>query len=282
MKSEKPIVVNYGDNRWEFIYPPTIENEKVGDVFWEGVELLDYDDKKAEEIFKRLISKYPYYIDAYNHLSIAFRNQGKSFESTLTAEKSYKLGKDYFPKGFNFKRNELPWSSLSNRPFLRACQTYGLECQLNKDYSQAAEIFKENLTLNKNDNQGIRYLLLEIYLATQNYTEAKKIIRKYPDDYSIEFKYGIVVLNVIAGNLKQADKDLKDALKVNKFFLKEAAKDRHIQPPPHRIPGEPFFDAGIPIGSIQEAFDYWSRNKEVYKLKQINEYFKKMNATLSD
>lgn len=100
----KPIVRQYYENEWEFIYPTSIDNEKVNEEFWEAVELLGYDDKKAEKIFKALFFKYPFYIDACNHLSIAFRNQNKVFESLLTAEKSYKLGKNCFPRKLTLKR----------------------------------------------------------------------------------------------------------------------------------------------------------------------------------
>lgn len=84
-KTDKQIVQKYYENDWEFIYPPSIDNKKVSDEFWHTVELLDNDDQMAEKIFKKLIVKHPYYIDAYNHLSIAFRNQGKEFESLLTS-----------------------------------------------------------------------------------------------------------------------------------------------------------------------------------------------------
>jgi tetratricopeptide (TPR) repeat protein len=277
---EKPFIQHFIENDWEFVYPKSIDNEKVYNQYWEGVELLDFDDLEAERIFKNIISKHPYYIDAYNHLSIAFRNQNKTFESLLTAEKSYNLGKECFPKEFNFKTDKIIWSVLNNRPFLRACQTYGLECQYHKDYSKAIEIYKENLNLNKSDNQGIRYLLLEVYFMTNDFKQARQLIKKNSDDWSMEFKFGLVTLEAIEGNFTKADENLKEAIKRNKFFIDEVIKDKHIAPPPFRIPGEPNFDAGIPIGSIQEAFDYWTRNKELYKTKKVIEYYKDRKKNL--
>lgn len=50
---------------------------KKHNEFWEGVELLGHDDLAAEQIFKSVIKKDPYHIDAYNHLSLAFKNQKK-------------------------------------------------------------------------------------------------------------------------------------------------------------------------------------------------------------
>jgi tetratricopeptide (TPR) repeat protein len=273
-KIDKPIVQQYFENDWEFIYPPSIDNEKVSDEFWHAVELLDNDDQMAEEIFKKLIVKYPYYIDAYNHLSIAFRNQGKEFESLLTAEKSFNLGKSCLPKSFNLKKDKLIWSNLDNRPFLRACQIFGLECQYHKKYSEAIEIYKLNLTLNENDNQGIRYLLLETFFATKDYKQAQQLLNQYPDDFSIEFKFGLVALGILQDDYEQADKNLEEAIQINKFFIEEVIKDKHLKPPPFRLPFEPNFDAGIPIGSIQQAFDHWKRNEQLYKISKIIDYFK--------
>ena len=88
MVEQKPKVVNFHESEWEFVFPPSIDNEKTYNFYYEGVELLDYNDVEAEQIFKKIIKKHPYHIDAYNHLSIAFKNQKKSFESFLTEEKS--------------------------------------------------------------------------------------------------------------------------------------------------------------------------------------------------
>lgn len=273
-KIDKPFVKKNLGDEWEFIFPAAIDIEKVINEFWDAVMLLDCDDKKAEKVFKKLIFKYPYHIDAYNHLSITFRNQRKVFESFLTAEKAFNLGKSYFPKSFDFKKDKLLWSYLENRPFLRACQIYGLECQYNKKYSEAIKVYTLNLALNENDNQGIRYLLLETFYATKDYNQVRQLLNKYSDDYSIEFKFGSISLDILQNNYKQADKNLKEAIKTNKFFIDEVIKDKHLKPPPFRLPREPNLDAGIPMGSIQEAFEYWERNEQLYKTKKVIDYFK--------
>lgn len=274
IKQEKPIVQQYYENDWEFIHPSSIDQEVVQNEFWNAVNMLDYEDQNAERIFKKLITKYPYFIDAYNHLSIAFRNQGKDFESLLTAEKAFSLGKSYIPRSFNLKKDRLIWSNHDNRPFLRACQIYGLELQYHKRFDEAIDIYQLNLALNEGDNQGIRYLLLETFLAEKAYTKAQKLLDKYEGDFSIEFKFGAVALAIIQNNQPKADANLDDAIRTNKFFIEEVLKDRHLKPPHFRIPGEPYLDAGNPVGSVQESFDYWKRNEQLYKTKKIIDYFK--------
>lgn len=276
----KPIVRKYSQYEWEFIYPSSIDNEKVQEEYWEAVELLDYEDEKAERIFKSLISRYPFYIDAYNHLSLSFSNQNKDFESLITAEKSYKLGKECFPKEFNFNKDKLIWGNLDNRPFLRACQIYGLECQKNKNYSAAISVYKENLALNENDNQGIRYLLLESFFAFKEYGNARQLLNKYLEDYSIEFAFGSIALDILENNTSLIENKLTRANQINKFFVEEVTKVKHLKPPTFRLPGEPYFDAGIVNGSIQQSFDYWSRNKDLYKNRVIIDYFKTLSKNI--
>lgn len=271
---ERPIIKRFNETDWEFINPESYDNEIVADELWKAVEILDYDDQRAEDVFKKLIEKYPFYIDAYVHLSIAFRNQKKTFESLLTAEKAYTISRECLPKEFNSKKHKIIWSWLENRPFLRAYLNYALESIEHKNYEIAISVLKDILNFNENDNQGIRYTLLETYLKLKNFDEAKKIIKKYKDDFSIEFKFGEVVLTVLDGNTKKADILLKEAIQTNKFFIDEIKKEKHTKPAPYRIPGGPFFDAGIPIGSVQQAYEYWSRNKDLFKNKKIIEYFK--------
>ncbi|MNL18270.1 hypothetical protein D3C87_1394100 [compost metagenome] len=90
----------------------------------------------------------------------------------------------------------------------------------------------------------------------------------------MEFKFGIVAINILNDNFQQANKHLNEAIRTNDFFIEEVIKTKHLKPLPHRITGEPYFDAGIPIGSIQQAFDYWKRNENLYKNKKIIDYFK--------
>ncbi len=270
----KPILVKYSDNEWEFKFPPEISNEKNHDIFWNAVEMLDYDDAAAEKVFKSLIAKFPFFIDAYNHLSIAFSNQKKEFESFITAEKAYQIGKDCFPKEFDKKKDRLIWSCLDNRPFLRSCQILGLELQLKGSHEKAITLYDEILRLNDNDNQGARFLKLECLFAIKNLKAVRSLLDKLSDDWSIETTYGRVALEVLSGNIEIADDYLEIALGANKFLPDEIIKDKHKAPLPHRIPGEPFFGAGIPIGSIQQAFEYWKRNKNLYKDKKIIEFFK--------
>lgn len=271
VESKKPIITSpFGGEEWEFQYSHDIENERISDEYWSGVEVLGYDDVEAENIFKELIGKCPYYIDAYVHLSIAFKNQGKQYESFLTAEKAYLIGKSCFPKEFKMKKHQLPWIILENRPFLRACHVLGLEYQQRKRYKEAVELYGEILAYNKGDNQGVRYLILDCLFVLKDFDQAEKILKKYDDDWGIEFVYGRLILAIVKNELDNIDLLLANASECNKFVFKQIVKTKHTAPSKGLHP-----DLGVVLGSAQEAYEYWDSNKEVLSDPRILSFIKK-------
>lgn len=266
-------------DEWKFI--SSQEMETIFDEYWEAIDFLGYDEKECQKRLRKIINKFPEsHLDAYNHISISYRNQRKITESFQYALTSYLIGKNAFPKDFNETEDKILWIDMDNRPFLRACQNLGLEYQYRKNYSRAIEIYKENLSYNENDNQGIRYLLLECYLDNKNYDEFNSLLNRYEDDYSVEFLFGKVIYDIIKNKGKNSFDLLTKAIECNKYIATELAKDKHIEPQPHRIPGEPNFDAGIPLGSIQQAYEYWNRNKKTLNLKLIKDFFKYAEKTM--
>jgi len=267
-------LVKYFDE-WQFLFPEKMDG--VFNEYCEAIDFLGYDEKECQKRLDKIIKEFPEsHLDAYNHISISYRNQGKIKESFQYALTSYLLGKNAFPKEFNQKEDEIRWINLDNRPFLRACQNLGLEYQYKKNLPRAIELFEENLLYNTNDNQGIRYLLLECYLELKDYTKFKTLLDRHKDDYSVEFLYGRVIYDLIKSEGKKTKMLLNQAIKCNKFIPEELAKEKHIKPAPYRIPGEPHFDARTPIGSIQEAYNYWERNKIFLNQKRIRDFFKNL------
>ena len=182
------------------------------------------------------------------------------------------------PREFKIGRDKLIWSNLDNRPFLRSYQIYGLECQYRRDYSKAIDLYKKMLLLNEGDNQGARYLYLECLFAIKDYQTARKLLSKYPDDWSIEFLYGKVAVEILDGKMDKAKQLVKHAVRRNIHLPREVIKAKHKPPPPFRMPGQPALDGGIHVGSIQEAYEYWNRNKSLYKLKAIIGFYKELDS----
>jgi tetratricopeptide (TPR) repeat protein len=148
-----------------------------------------------------------------------------------------------------------------------------MEYQDRKQYEKAIQLYSEILGYNEDGHQGIRYLLLECFLALKDYEAAGKLLKKHKEDWGIKFVYGRLLLAIIDNEKDILESLLADALKRNKFVPDEITKSKHIAPPPFRISEEPYLDAGIPIGSIQEAYEYWRNNKTILSDKRVQVFF---------
>jgi tetratricopeptide (TPR) repeat protein len=109
------------------------------------------------------------------------------------------------------------WSVLETRPYMRA--RFGVVTallELNRTDEAIAEC-REMLRLNPNDNQGVRYILLNTLMNAGHDDEARELIRQYEDEASPYWTYTSALLTFRAGGKsKQADKLLRQALKFNK------------------------------------------------------------------
>lgn len=274
----KPRLIN-DMGHWIFAYPE--EMEEAFDEFWEAFDFLDHDEDECQIRFKKIIAKYPEaYIDAYNYMSISLRNQNKTHESLHYALTAYLLGKSCIPPEFKQGEDQILWGHIENRPFLRSCQILGLEYEYRMDYKRAIELYRENLSYNEGDNQGIRYLLLECLFATKDYKEIRKLLDENPEDWSVEFTYGRILLEILTDN--DPGPYAEQAFHRNSYLIKEVLKQMHVNPGPFKDPKTGREIDGAPIGSIQEAYEYWQRYKAILNLKKVQEAFKKIKAQLNE
>ncbi len=92
-------------------------------------------------------------IDAHAHLgNLEFDRSPQ--RSIVHYEMGIRIGELSLPPGFD---GVLIWGHIYNRPFLRCLHGYGL-CLWRLDrLQQADEVFTRSLSLNPNDNQGVRF-----------------------------------------------------------------------------------------------------------------------------
>ena len=131
--------------------------KKLWKILDDGWELLeDGYIVEARKKFKEVLKHNPKYIDAINGLgSIAFE-RGRLADAEKYYREAYRLTIEELGEAFS---EELEWSILSNRPYLRAIHGLGLTLWRKGKANEALVIFEEMLRLNPNDNQGIRFLI---------------------------------------------------------------------------------------------------------------------------
>ncbi len=170
--------------------------------------------------------------------ALAYYQKGVEAGQHALGEKYFKDNAGYF------------WGLLETRPFMRAMEgTANLLWNLNRR-AEAVETYDEILRLNPNDNQGVRYSLLNLLLESDRMADVKKLLKKYKGDYSSVWTYTQALIEFHAsGASDKANRALKAALKQNPFVPVYLTGQKRI---PNRQPDY------IGLGDENEAIDYAS------------------------
>jgi tetratricopeptide (TPR) repeat protein len=175
-------------------------------------------------------------------------------------EKGVKAGEQAIGAEFEELTGQF-WGFLETRPYMRARAGLAGVLWRMGEREAAIEHYRDMLRLNPNDNQGIRYLLLDCYMESGRLKDAEKLLKQYKDDAGARWLYTAALLTFSkAGASPKANQQLQQALDHNPFvptYLLGKKKLPRIMP------------AYIGFGDDNEAIDYatngvliWGRNKE--------------------
>jgi tetratricopeptide (TPR) repeat protein len=208
--------------------------------------LESYRAQRYGESGRRLrafVKKFQLHIDSYHHLGNIEWHRRKIDRARKYYETGYRIGLLAIPEDF---KGQLPWGIIENRPFLRATQGFGLALLRKKRTIEACEAFESLLRLNPNDNQGVRFLLVDIYLNERAIPKARAVLAAHqPDGMNI---YSMALLEALEGRRREALRWLCRAVSYNPWV-------------PDMIVGdEEFPNAEAPeyvtVGSQTEAEEY--------------------------
>jgi tetratricopeptide (TPR) repeat protein len=127
------------------------------------------------------------------------------------------------------------WGVLSTRPYMRAMQELGELLTVADKLEDAIAVYERMLELNPNDNQGVRYALVGLYLATKQGQAASDLLSRCPgeEDYTAVFAWGRVIEHWLASRVADARSALLRARNVNPFVERYLTGTRK---PPRRLP----------------------------------------------
>lgn len=197
---------------------------------------------------KKALKKSPNCADAYVLLAA---EDAKSLEESFALYQSgveagrRALGEDFLNNPGNIGHF---WGILETRPFMRAMEGLAsIQWELGLR-EEAERNFREMLRLNPGDNQGIRYMLLNLLMELGQDDQAGALLKEYPDDWSAESSYTTALLAFREkGDSPESRQALKKAVKMN----------RHV---PAFITGKkqiPLVRSDfITLGESDEAADY--------------------------
>ncbi|MBL6081037.1 hypothetical protein JMJ56_23775 [Belnapia sp. T18] len=107
------------------------------------------------------------------------------------------------------------WSVIETRPYMRARQGLAFELRRQGMVAEAIDTLRGTLALNPNDNQGLRYILLDWLLEADALAEAAALHQAYEEDSSAAWHYGAVLLAFRQGGEAKAAEALPAALGTN-------------------------------------------------------------------
>jgi len=252
-------IIEIDDDQWRFENPRSVDY--LDDEFYDGVDLLEGGrGAEAKKVFRDIIERSPQHIDAYHHLAMACDTggKGKKKEALKLWEEAVDIGKKCFPVNFSIGKSLLEWGWIENRPFLRACHGLGLAYIERGEIEKSLSIFKELISLNPNDNQGIRGLVIETSFMLNKPGNALEVCELYPDDGMSDTLYGRPLALFQLGKEKDAEKAMRDAIKYLPLVAKELTKRNHRKP-------KGMEDGYVTAGGADEAFDFWQRFGQTWK-----------------
>jgi len=220
--------------------------KEIFDRYYNAKEISDPEDAATE--FEQIIEDDPEFIDAHcslGFLELDFFNNGNAFHNF---NQGYEIGNKLIPKDYT---GQIIWGMMENRPFLRTMQGMGLSFLFMREWEKATQIFEKILKYNPNDNQGIRALIIESYLARGRFKEILKINKQFPQDMLPDTLYGAVLANYRLDKIKEAEEALKIAIEYSPNVAKELSNKSHKQTE---------LTGSVIVGGEDEAYEYWQRN----------------------
>jgi len=166
---------------------------------------------------------------------------------------------DYYQKGVNagkhvlghkfFKENTGHfWGLLETRPYMRALEGKAHCLWQLKRKEEALNTYRDMLHLNPNDNQGIRYVLVDLLLGMNREAELESLVKQYKGEWSAVWLYTEALLGFRKrGASSTANRKLVKALEENPYVADYLIGKKRI---PNRLP------ASIGWGEESEAVDY--------------------------
>ncbi len=150
------------------------------------------------------------------------------------------------------------WLIHETRPYMRARRLLAEELWVEGHAQEAIAEYRALLKLNPNDNQGNRDSLLAAYLSLGDCTGARLLLQQYANDGSAVFAWGLVLLEVLAGNEAAAEKALTQARANNRYVEQYLLGDKSLpaQLPSNCGPGE----VGEALVCCDMLLEAWGRH----------------------
>jgi len=226
---------------------------KAQDLVYDSWEAADSDEEF--ELLTKAVELDPRNVDAWLGLTRFEPLEGVeeiAFLRRLIALGEKNLGKKVFKEA-----KGIFWGYFETRPYMRARARLAFRLMESGRLEESAAEHEGMLELNPNDNQGVRYGLMALYLALNNLDGANRLFREYDErEHGAMFAWAYVMERFLAGDTGGAIQALAVARKQNVHAEAYFAGLKRL---PKRMPGS------YSRGSKEEAMIAWEIMRPAWK-----------------
>jgi len=148
------------------------------------------------------------------------------------------------------------WAVIETRPYMRARAGLAGCLLLMGQRGEAIRHFQDMLRLNPDDNQGLRYLLVNLLIEEGRDREARELIDRYPNEPTAAWAYTKALLKFKReGPNAKTDRRLMKALDINRFVPLYLLGLQRI---PKKLPET------IGFGNEDEAVEYAAESMRIW------------------
>jgi tetratricopeptide (TPR) repeat protein len=193
--------------------PGTSNEEKAQDMVYDAWDSNSPVQRKR--LARKAIELDPFCADAYCVLAEEYESVEKRRECFTKGIAVFKekYGKKYFKENTGYF-----WGLIETRPYMRLCAGYGELLWETGEKEAAIAQYEELLQLNPNDNQGLRYNLLNWLLATGNLDKAGELLKNHDEGSAfILFNRLLFIIKMEPSNTKKIADAYRKANRENPF-----------------------------------------------------------------
>lgn len=191
---------------------PETDAERAQELIFQAHE--ERNRRKRIRLAHQALGIYPDCADAYVLLAEIERSAKKASEYYA---QGVEAGKRALGDEFEELRGEF-WGFHETRGYMRAREGLATTLWVMGEHEEAIAHIEAMLELNPNDNQGVRYTLINWLLAESDLERAETLLDSYKNDIMASWRYSRALLLFLQhGPGRRANRALKEALDWNPF-----------------------------------------------------------------
>ena len=210
--------------------------------------------QQAAHLARQALALDPNNLDIYTFLASCSPN---SKDAIHWLAQAVAAGEKVLGEPFFIENTGHFWLIHETRPYMEALSELANTYLEANQFARAIECYEKGLVLNPNDNQGLRHILIGVYIRTHELEKADALLHAYEDDLSAFMLFSKLLMRYI----QEGDSPSARALKAD-------AKDynKHV---PAYLSGKHKIPANLPeyfgIGDKHEAIIYAHSHRDVWR-----------------